>query len=41
LTKLLSPLFVSLLTTAVSYPFSVVFLLGVSLVSMCFEFLCP
>lgn len=37
LTKLLAPLFVSLLTTAVSYEFSIAIMLGYALVSMCFE----
>jgi len=40
LSKLLAPLFVSMLTTAASYPFSVAFLLGLGIVSMVFEFLC-
>lgn len=40
ISKLVAPLFVSLLTTAVSYPFSVAFLLGLGLVSMIFEFIC-
>lgn len=39
LTALLSPLFVSLLTSAISHPFAVSFLLGFALVSMIVEFL--
>ncbi|GAA5950123.1 hypothetical protein JCM3765_004204 [Sporobolomyces pararoseus] len=39
LSKLVAPLFVSLLTTAVSYPFAAAFLLGFAVVSLCFEFL--
>lgn len=38
--KLLSPLFVSLLTSAASYKFSAAFLLGLSVVTMVFEFIC-
>ena len=37
LTALLTPLFVSMLTTAVSYPFAVAFLLGFSLLTMALE----
>lgn len=40
LSKLFAPLFVSLLTTVASYPFSVAFLLGFGVASMTFEFLC-
>jgi solute carrier family 40 (iron-regulated transporter), member 1 len=40
LSKLVAPLFVSLLTTVVSYPFAIAFLLGFGIVSMVFEFLC-
>lgn len=39
LSKLVAPLFVSLLTTVGSYPFSIAFLLGFGIVSMVFEFL--
>ncbi|GAA6025360.1 hypothetical protein JCM11491_002746 [Sporobolomyces phaffii] len=39
LSKLVAPLFVSLLTTAASYTFAAAFLLGFALVSLCFEFL--
>ncbi|GAA5962830.1 hypothetical protein JCM21900_004101 [Sporobolomyces salmonicolor] len=39
LSKLVAPLFVSLLTTAVSYVFATAFLLGFALVSLCFEFI--
>ena len=39
LSKLLAPLFVSLLTTAGSYVFSVCFLLGLSALSAIFEFI--
>ncbi|CEQ41462.1 SPOSA6832_03178, partial [Sporobolomyces salmonicolor] len=39
LSKLVAPLFVSLLTTAVSYVFAAAFLLGFALVSLCFEFI--
>lgn len=38
LTKLLAPLFVSMLSTAVSYTFSAAFMLGFALVTMIFEF---
>jgi hypothetical protein len=41
LSKLLAPLFVSLLTTVTSYPLSITILLGVVILSMVFEFLCP
>lgn len=40
LAKLLAPLFVSLLTTTVSYTFASAFLLGFAAGSMVFEFLC-
>lgn len=36
----MAPLFVSLLTTAVSYTFAAAFLLGFAIVSLCFEFIC-
>ncbi|GAA6061409.1 hypothetical protein JCM10212_004467 [Sporobolomyces blumeae] len=39
LSKLVAPLFVSLLTTAASYVFAAAFLLGFALVSVCFEFI--
>ncbi|GAA5885225.1 hypothetical protein JCM16303_005963 [Sporobolomyces ruberrimus] len=39
LSKLVAPLFVSLLTTAASYTFAAAFLLGFALVSLCFEFI--
>ncbi|GAA5840724.1 hypothetical protein JCM5353_005745 [Sporobolomyces roseus] len=39
LSKLVAPLFVSLLTTAVSYTFAAAFLLGFAIVSLCFEFI--
>ncbi|GAA5914652.1 uncharacterized protein JCM6883_001031 [Sporobolomyces salmoneus] len=39
LSKLVAPLFVSLLTTAVSYTFAASFLLGFALISLCFEFI--
>lgn len=40
LSKLLAPLFVSLLTTAASYTFSVAFLAGFGLISMVLELIC-
>lgn len=40
LSKLLAPLFVSLLTTAASYTFACAFLLGFAAGSMVFEFIC-
>lgn len=40
LSKLLAPLFVSLLTTTASYTFSVAFFLAFGIVTMIFEFFC-
>lgn len=40
LSKLLAPLFVSLLTTAASNTFAAAFLLGMAAASMTFEFIC-
>jgi solute carrier family 40 (iron-regulated transporter), member 1 len=40
LSKLVAPLFVSLLTTVASYSFSAAFLLGFGIISMVFEFIC-
>jgi iron-regulated transporter 1 len=40
LSKLLAPLFVSLLTTVSSYPLSVAVLLGFGMLGLIFEFIC-